>query len=132
MIPAMTDLITTRDWLTVYHLASYAHELNPAERVWSNLDESVPGLAKRNVGELAGVDACDVFQELAFQNGRWLSSRAGAWARGPLDSGGCRLLLQRPMKLGHGQLKAARWRYLAFEASRHQRGLSPQGERGAI
>jgi hypothetical protein len=34
MIPAMTELITTRDWLTVCHLASYARELNPAERVW--------------------------------------------------------------------------------------------------
>jgi hypothetical protein len=62
MIPAMTELITTRDWLTVYHLASYAHELNPAERVWSNLDQSVPSLAKRNVGEFAGVDACDAFR----------------------------------------------------------------------
>jgi len=28
---AMTDLIAARDWLTVYRLPPYAHELNPVE-----------------------------------------------------------------------------------------------------
>lgn len=46
MIPAMTELMATRDWLTVHHLASYAHELNPAERARSNLDQSVPSFGE--------------------------------------------------------------------------------------
>ena len=32
---AMTELIAARDWLTVYQLPPYAHELNPVELVWS-------------------------------------------------------------------------------------------------
>jgi transposase len=31
----MTELITARDWLTVFQLPPYAHELNPAGLVWS-------------------------------------------------------------------------------------------------
>jgi transposase len=34
---AMDDLIAARDWLTVYRLPPYAHELNPVEPVWSHL-----------------------------------------------------------------------------------------------
>src|SRR6266496_4063714 len=34
---AMTSLIAARDWLTVYRLPPYAHELNPVEPVWSHL-----------------------------------------------------------------------------------------------
>jgi DDE superfamily endonuclease len=30
----MAELITARDWLTVYQLPPYAHELNPVEPVW--------------------------------------------------------------------------------------------------
>jgi len=38
----MTELIAARDWLTVYRLPPYAHELNPVEPVWSCL-KKVPG-----------------------------------------------------------------------------------------
>jgi DDE superfamily endonuclease len=31
---AMTELIAARDWLTVYRLPPYAHELSPVEPVW--------------------------------------------------------------------------------------------------
>ena len=35
---AMADLVTTRDWLTVFRLPPDAHELNPVESVWSLLN----------------------------------------------------------------------------------------------
>jgi transposase len=49
---AMTELIAARDWLTAYQLPPYAHELNPAGRVWSNLKRSLANLAKRNLTQL--------------------------------------------------------------------------------
>ena len=49
---AMTELIAARDWLTVYQLPPYAHELNPVEPVWSHLKRSLANLAKRNLAEL--------------------------------------------------------------------------------
>ena len=41
---AMADLVTTRDWLTVFRLPPYAHELNPVESVWSLLKRSLARL----------------------------------------------------------------------------------------
>ena len=52
---AMTELIEARDWLTVYQLPPYAHELNPVELVWSHLKRSLANLAKRNLGELTAL-----------------------------------------------------------------------------
>jgi transposase len=49
---AMTELIAARDWLTVYRLPPYAHELNPVEQVWSHLKRSLANLAKRNLAQL--------------------------------------------------------------------------------
>jgi DDE superfamily endonuclease len=49
---AMTELITARDWLTVFQLPPYAHELNPVELVWSHLKRSLANLAKRNIAQL--------------------------------------------------------------------------------
>jgi len=49
---AMGELIAARDWLTVYQLPPYAHELNPVEQVWSHLKRSLASLAKRNITEL--------------------------------------------------------------------------------
>lgn len=49
----MADLIAARDWLTVYLLPPYAHELNPVEPVWSHLKRSLANLAKRNLAQLA-------------------------------------------------------------------------------
>ena len=49
---AMTALIAARDWLTVYQLPPYAHELNPVEPVWSHLKRSLANLAKRNLAQL--------------------------------------------------------------------------------
>jgi transposase len=49
---AMTELIATRDWLTVVQLPPYAHELNPVELVWSHLKRSLANLAKRNITQL--------------------------------------------------------------------------------
>jgi putative transposase len=52
---AMTDLAGARDWLTVYQLPPYAHELNPVELVWSHLKRSLANLAKRNLPELTAL-----------------------------------------------------------------------------
>jgi hypothetical protein len=41
---AMAALIAARDWLTVYRLPPYAHELNPVEPVWSHLKRSLANL----------------------------------------------------------------------------------------
>jgi hypothetical protein len=52
---AMAELVAARDWLTVYQLPPYAHELNPVEPVWSHLKRSLANLAKRNLGELTAL-----------------------------------------------------------------------------
>jgi hypothetical protein len=52
---AMSELIAARDWLTVYRLPPYAHELNPVELVWSHLKRSLANLAKRNIGQLTAL-----------------------------------------------------------------------------
>jgi hypothetical protein len=52
---AMSELIAARDWLTVYRLPSYAHELNPVELIWSVLKRSLANLAKRNLAELTAL-----------------------------------------------------------------------------
>jgi hypothetical protein len=51
----MTGLAAARDWLTVYQLPSYAHELNPVEPVWSHLKRSLANLAKRNLPQLTAL-----------------------------------------------------------------------------
>ncbi len=52
---AMAELVAARDWLTVYQLPPYAHELNPVEPVWSHLKRSLANLAKRNLSELTAL-----------------------------------------------------------------------------
>jgi hypothetical protein len=52
---AMTELIEARDWLTVYQLPPYAHELNPVELVWSHLKRSLANMAKRNISQLTAL-----------------------------------------------------------------------------
>jgi transposase len=49
---AMAELIAARDWLTVFQLPPYAHELNPVEQIWSQLKRSLANLAKRNLAQL--------------------------------------------------------------------------------
>jgi DDE superfamily endonuclease len=49
---AMADLIAARDWLTVFQLPPDAHELNPAELVWSHLKRSLANLAKHTISQL--------------------------------------------------------------------------------
>ena len=49
---AMAELIAARDWLTIFRLPPYAHELNPVELVWSHLKRSLANLAKRNLAQL--------------------------------------------------------------------------------
>ena len=49
---SMAELAAARDWLTIYQLPPYAHELNPVEPVWSHLKRSLANLAKRNLAEL--------------------------------------------------------------------------------
>jgi putative transposase len=51
----MTELIVARDWLTVCRLPPYAHELNPAEQVWSHLKRSLANLAKPNLAQLTAL-----------------------------------------------------------------------------
>ena len=48
----MAGLVAARDWLTVFRLPPYAHELNPVERVWALLKKSLANLAKRNIRQL--------------------------------------------------------------------------------
>jgi transposase len=48
----MAELIAARDWLTIFQLPPYAHELNPAGLVWSHLKRSLASLAKRNLAQL--------------------------------------------------------------------------------
>lgn len=50
--PALAELITAQDWLTVYRLPPYAHELNPVEQAWSDLERSQVNQAKRNLAQL--------------------------------------------------------------------------------
>jgi transposase len=52
---AMKDLIAARDWLIVFQLPPYAHELNPVELVWSHLKRSLANLAKRNLAQLTAL-----------------------------------------------------------------------------
>ena len=52
---AMAGLIADRDWLTVFRLPPYAHELNPVELVWSHLKRSLANLAKRNISQLTAL-----------------------------------------------------------------------------
>ena len=52
---AMADLVGARDWLTVFRLPPYAHELNPVEPVWSNLKRSLANLAKRDISQLTAL-----------------------------------------------------------------------------
>ena len=51
----MAGLIAARDWLTVYRIPAYAHELNPVEPVWSHLKRSLANLAKRNLAQLTAL-----------------------------------------------------------------------------
>ena len=52
---AMAELVAARDWLTVFRLPPYAHELNPVELVWSHLKRSLANLAKRNISQLTAL-----------------------------------------------------------------------------
>jgi transposase len=52
---AMTGIVAARDWLTIYRLPPYAHELNPVEPVWSHLKRSLANLAKRNLPQLTAL-----------------------------------------------------------------------------
>jgi putative transposase len=49
---AMKEHLAARDWLTVFQLPPYAHELNPVEQVWSHLKRSLANLAKRDLTQL--------------------------------------------------------------------------------
>jgi putative transposase len=52
---AMAELVAARDWLTVFQLPAYAHELNPVEPLWSHLKRSLANLAKRNLAQLTAL-----------------------------------------------------------------------------
>jgi hypothetical protein len=52
---AMAELAAARDWLTIYQLPPYAHELNPVEPVWSHRKRSLANMAKRNISELTAL-----------------------------------------------------------------------------
>ena len=51
----MADLVAARDWLTVFRLPPYAHELNPVESIWSVLKRSLANLVKHSVSELTAL-----------------------------------------------------------------------------
>jgi putative transposase len=52
---AMAGLVAARDWLTVFRLPPWAHELNPVERVWAVLKRSLANLVKRDIGQLTAL-----------------------------------------------------------------------------
>jgi transposase len=52
---AMAELAGARDWLTLFRLPPYAHELNPVESVWSLLKRSLANLAKLDIGQLTAL-----------------------------------------------------------------------------
>jgi putative transposase len=52
---AMTELIAARDWLTVYRLPPYAHELSPVESVRSVLKRSPANLVRRDLAQLTAL-----------------------------------------------------------------------------
>jgi hypothetical protein len=52
---AMSELIAARDWLTVFRLPPYAHELNPVELVRAHLKRSLANLAQRNLAQLSAL-----------------------------------------------------------------------------
>jgi putative transposase len=52
---AMRELVSARDWLTVFQLPPYASELNPVESVWSHLKRSLANLAKRDIAQLTAL-----------------------------------------------------------------------------
>jgi hypothetical protein len=51
---AMAALIAARDWLTVYRLPPYAHELNPVEPVWSHLCRFTRGATRPSASVMCG------------------------------------------------------------------------------
>jgi len=51
----MAGLIAARDWLTVFRLPGYAHELNPVESLWSVLKRSLANLVKHTISELTAL-----------------------------------------------------------------------------
>jgi transposase len=51
----MAEVAEARDWLSVFQLPPYAHELNPVELVWSHLKRSLANLVKRNLAELTAL-----------------------------------------------------------------------------
>jgi transposase len=51
----MRELIAARLWLTVFRFPSYAPDLNPAEGVWANLENSLGNLAPCSIDELAAL-----------------------------------------------------------------------------
>jgi transposase len=51
----MAELVAARDWLTVYRLPPYAHELNPVEPAWPVLKKSLANLVKHNISELSAL-----------------------------------------------------------------------------
>ena len=64
----MTGLIAARDWLTVYRLPPYAHELNPVERTWAHLKRSLANLARHTIGQLTAL-ARTLLRRMQYQAG---------------------------------------------------------------
>jgi hypothetical protein len=64
----MTGLIAARDWLTVYRLPPYAHELNPVERAWAHLKRSLANLARHTIGQLTAL-ARTLLRRMQYQAG---------------------------------------------------------------
>ena len=79
----MTDLIAARDWLIVYRLPPYAHELNPVEPLWSHLKRSLANLAKRNLAQLTVLVKTGL-KRMQYRPRSWkASSPAPAWTLHP-------------------------------------------------
>jgi hypothetical protein len=51
----MRELLTVRDWLTIFPLPSYAPDLNPDEGVWAHLKKSLANLAACSIDQLAAL-----------------------------------------------------------------------------
>ena len=72
----MAELVVARDWLTVYRLPPYAHELNPVEPAWPVLKKSLANLVKHNIGELPAL-AKTRLRRMQYRPGLLKGSLAG-------------------------------------------------------
>ena len=51
--PAVREFVDAHDWITVFHLPSYAPEFNPVEGVWATVKRGLGNFATRTIDQPA-------------------------------------------------------------------------------